>query len=183
MIITRIATLVLFTVLVSPLALADQTHTSLPGLFQKLKKADDAQQAVAIEGEIWKMWYERGAAEGGNSMSAAVEAMSSGRYTIALTLLNTLVEDEPDFAEAWNRRATLFYLLGEFEKSLTDIQHTLTLEPRHFGAISGIGLIMLQLGQEERALHAFERVLTISPKNPGAAKNIKELEKKLGTSV
>ncbi len=179
----RLITLVTLFALAGPLAIADQTDETLPELFTELKEADNAQQALAIESQIWKIWYEREGSEGGDNMSAAVEAMTSGRYTIALNLLNGLVETHPDFAEAWNRRATLFYLLGEFEKSLADIQHTLTLEPRHFGAISGIGLIMLKLGEEERALHAFEQVLNISPQNPGAAKNIKELEEKLGTTV
>lgn len=179
----RLITLVALIALASPLASADQTDQALPKLFDELQTADSAQQALSIEAKIWKKWYERDDEDGGSNMSAAVEAMTAGRYTIALNLLNALVEEHPDFAEAWNRRATLFYLLGEFEKSLADIQHTLTLEPRHFGAISGIGLIMLQLGEDERALHAFEQVLNISPKNPGAAKNIKELEEKLGTTV
>jgi tetratricopeptide (TPR) repeat protein len=183
MLVNRLITLVTLFVLAGPVAHADQTDEALPELFTDLKDADTAQQALAIEAQIWKKWYEREDDQGGDNMTAAVEAMTTGRYTIALNLLNGLVEEHPDFAEAWNRRATLFYLLGEFEKSLADIQHTLTLEPRHFGAISGIGLIMLQLGEDERALHAFEQVLNISPKNPGAAKNIKELEEKLGTTV
>lgn len=116
-------------------------------------------------------------------MASAVDAMSSGRYTIALNLLNNLVKKQPDFAEAWNRRATVHYLLGDYEQSLADIEQTLILEPRHFGAISGIGLIMLQVGDNERAIHAFERVLQISPKNMGAAKSIKDLEQKLGVTI
>jgi len=145
---------------------ADQNDEALPELFTKLQAASNAQQALAIEREIWQKWYERDDKDGGNSMTAAVEAMTAGRYTIALNLLNNLVDEEPDFAEAWNRRQT-----------------TLTLEPRHFGAISGIGLIMLQLGEHERAMHAFEKVLTLSPHNSGAAKSIKELEQKMGTSI
>ena len=74
-------------------------------------------------------------------------------------------------------------MLGNYDDSLADIEKTLTLEPRHFGALSGIGLIMQQLGENEKALHAFERVLEISPQNVGAAKSVKDLETKLGTSI
>lgn len=164
-------------------ATADQKHTALPDLFGKLKLASSPQQAVMIETEIWKKWYEREGTGGGDSMTEAIDAMSSGRYTVALNLLNSLVSAQPDFAEAWNRRATIHYLLGNYDDSLADIEKTLTLEPRHFGALSGIGLIMQQLGENDKALHAFEQVLEISPQNIGAAKSIKQLEEKLGVSI
>ena len=98
-------------------------------------------------------------------------------------MLDQLVDNESDFAEAWNRRATVHYLLGNYKESLSDIEKTLTLEPRHFGALSGIGMIMLKLGQTDKALHAFERVLDISPQNVGASKSVKELETKMGPSI
>jgi len=180
----KIRALLLATIIASPsLLLADQKNDGLPELFGQLQKADSPQAAIIIETEIWKKWYERDTNDGGDSMTAAVEAMTAGRYTVALNLLNNLVADQPDFAEAWNRRATVHYLLGDFEQSLADIEKTLALEPRHFGAISGIGLIMLQAGENEKAMHAFERVLEISPQNMGAAKSIKDLEKKLGVTI
>ena len=77
----------------------------------------------------------------------------------------------------------MHYLLGNYNQSLSDIEKTLTLEPRHFGALSGIGMIMLKLGQTDKALHAFERVLDISPQNVGASKSVKELETKMGPSI
>ena len=175
--------LLLIGILACPLAQADQKHANLPGLFGQLKSADSPQQAVMIETEIWKKWYERDDDEGGKRMSTAVDAMNAGRYTIALNALNKLVDEEPDFAEAWNRRATVHYLLGNYEQSLSDIEQTLLLEPRHFGALSGVGLIMLQVGEEEKALHAFEQVLEISPQNMSATNSIRDLEKKLGTTI
>ncbi|MEM7256505.1 MAG: tetratricopeptide repeat protein, partial [Pseudomonadota bacterium] len=152
-------------------------------LFGQLKSAENPQQAVMIETEIWKRWYDREDTRGGNRMKTAIEAMSAGRYTIALSVLDQLVDEHPDFAEAWNRRATVHYLLGNYEQSLEDIEQTLLLEPRHFGALSGVGLIMLQVGDNEKAMHAFEKVLEISPKNMSAAKSIEDLEKKLGTTI
>lgn len=162
---------------------ADQNSKELPALFGKLQKAENPQQAVVIETEIWKKWYERDDDSGGKKMTNAIDAMGTGRYTVALTLLNELVNVEADFAEAWNRRATVHYLLGNYKQSLSDIEQTLTLEPRHFGAMSGIGMIMLKLGQTDKALHAFERVLEISPQNVGAVKSVKELESKMGPSI
>lgn len=164
-------------------AMADQSSTELPELFGKLQLAENPQQAVLIETEIWKAWYERDEKDGGATMTNAVEAMGTGRYTVALTLLDELVIEESDFAEAWNRRATVHYLLGNYNQSLSDIEQTLTLEPRHFGAMSGVGMIMLKLGETDKALHAFERVLEISPHNAGAGKSVKQLESKLGASI
>lgn len=162
---------------------ADQSSADLPELFGKLQTVENPQQAVLIETEIWKKWYERDDEKGGERMSNAVTAMSSGRYTVALTLLDQLVDKESDFAEAWNRRATVHYLLGNYKQSLEDIEKTLTLEPRHFGAISGIGMIMLKMGETDKAMHAFERVLDISPQNVGANKSVKELENRQGPSI
>lgn len=168
---------------VSQPTLADQQSDELPELFGKLQKAENPQQAVMLETEIWKKWYERDDDDGGSIMTNAVEAMSAGRYTVALTLLDELVTKEAEFAEAWNRRATVHYLLGNYQQSLSDIEKTLTLEPRHFGAMSGIGMIMLKLGETDKALHAFERVLDISPQNVGANKSVKQLESKMGPSI
>ena len=175
--------LLLAALLVFKPAFADSDSSELSELFGKLLKAENSQQAVLIETEIWKKWYDRDDEAGGTKMSNAVEAMGSGRYTVALTLLDELVEKQSDFAEAWNRRATVHFLLGNYAESLEDIEKTLILEPRHFGAISGIGMIMLKMGKTDKALLAFERVLDISPYNAGANKSVKELEKKLGPSI
>lgn len=175
--------LLIAVLLVSTPIFSDQRAVALGDLFGKLQKAENPQEAVLIETEIWKKWYERDDDAGGKRMTSAIEAMSTGRYTVALSLLDGLVEKESDFAEAWNRRATVHYLLGNYQQSLSDIEKTLTLEPRHFGAISGIGMIMIKMGQTDKALHAFERVLDISPHNVGARKSVKDLEKKLGPSI
>ena len=90
-----------------------------------------------------------------------------------------IVEIAPDFAEGWNKRATLFYLLGQFDASMTDIDHTLELEPRHFGALSGLGLIQMILEHDEQAVDAFERALSIHPQMTGPRANIEVLKERI----
>ena len=85
----------------------------------------------------------------------------------------------PDFAEGWNKRATVHYLMGNYDKSLSDVAKTLALEPRHFGALSGRGLIYIELEDEKRALEAFEEALAIHPNLVSAAINAKALRERL----
>ena len=105
--------------------------------------------------------------------------MGAGAFPIAVLSFNRLVEREPGFAEAWNRRATLHYLMGNYAASIDDIEHTLELEPRHFGALSGLGLIMLGLDRPAAALRSFEAALAVHPYLPGARTHIVELRRRL----
>ena len=89
---------------------------------------------------------------------------------------------QPDFAEGWNRRATMYYLSGDYLKSLADIDHVLELEPRHFGAISGLGVVNMALERIEAARDAFERVLSLYPLNMPAQENLKLIKKRLDES-
>jgi tetratricopeptide (TPR) repeat protein len=94
-----------------------------------------------------------------------------------LKLLDSLVRLKPDYIEAWNRRATLYYLKNDYERSLQDIQQVLSREPRHFGALAGLGMIMQDLGDEKRALEAFRKALAINPyleKVPDMVKSLTE---------
>ena len=107
-------------------------------------------------------------------------ALSMGQYNRSYAILNGVIELRPNLSEGWNRRATLRYLMGDYEGSIADIDETLKLEPRHFGALSGLGLCHLRLGNEEEALDAFERALIHNPHMQGVKRNVKELRDRLG---
>ena len=116
-------------------------------------------------------------------MGEGVAAMQRRDYPAALRSFDSMVDLAPEFAEGWNKRATLYYLMGAYENSLDDIVRTLELEPRHFGALSGRGLILQDLGRDEEALTAFEAALDLNPQMPGARHNADALRKSLEDSA
>jgi len=151
---------------------ADQKDPRLPALFAKLKDAPSSDAASAIESRIWTIWFASGDPEIDKLLDAGSQAMSARDFKAALDAFNRVIEKRPDFAEGWNRRATLYYLMGEYRKSLDDIGRTLALEPRHFGALSGLGLVNLKLDRMAAAAQAFERVLAIDPRSDAAQQNL-----------
>ena len=153
-------------------AWADQKDKRLPGLFADLKKAPTPETAAAIEGQIWEIWVEANDPELDKLMAKGWEELNAEDYDSALKDFTQLIEKKPDFAEAWNKRATLYYLMSDYQKSLSDIARTLKLEPRHFGALSGLGLVNIQLEKYEDAAKAYERVLKLAPHDPGAQHNL-----------
>jgi len=162
-------------------ALADQTDPRLDHMFKRLLKAESADEAEQIEGEIWAVWIKSGDEEADKLMATGWEAMQQHDFPTALDAFTKLVTQKPDFAEGWNKRATLYYLMEEDDKSLADIDKTLALEPRHFGAISGQGLIHFRHERYEEAAKAYQRVLDFDPMNAGAQGNldaIKDIIKK-----
>ncbi len=160
-------------------AWADQTDARLDGLFEVLATTSDMEAARAAEAEIWRIWFESGSEEIDALMVEGVVAMSTQRLEDAIALFGQITERAPEFAEGWNKRATAYYLNDDHVASVRDIQRTLVLEPRHFGAISGMGLIFLGRGDEAGALAAFEAVLVIHPGAPGARQRVEELRKRL----
>jgi tetratricopeptide (TPR) repeat protein len=159
-----------FVVAAATLAAADQKDARLPELFEVLKAAPDMEAAQAIEAKIWAIWLEANDPAIDTLMTEGSEAMGIQRFGTALEKFNAIIAQRPDFAEGWNKRATLYYLMGNYQQSLADIDRTLELEPRHIGALSGLGLVNLRMEREEAAADAFERVLAIDPQN-GSAKN------------
>ena len=162
-----------------PVAWSDQTDERLDALFEILEASSARQEVQAAEVEIWRIWIESGRTEIDALMVEGVVAMSSQRLEDAITLFSQITERAPEFAEGWNKRATAYYLNDDYAASVRDIQRTLALEPRHFGAISGMGLIFLGRGDETGALAAFEAVLAIHPHAPGARQRVEELRKRL----
>ncbi len=155
---------------------ASDPQMLLDRLFAQLHKAENENTAKAIEKGIWGLWSQSSSPTANALLGQASKAMSTSNLRTAIRLLDTAIELKPDFAEAWNKRATAFYLDGQFEKSLADIEKVLDLEPRHFGALSGRGLIRREQGDDAAALKAFRRALVIHPHLPAAKRAVQELE-------
>ena len=135
----------------------------LDGLFAKLRTASDNTERRATTQRIWTVWCSHAEAAAADAMRTVVEAFDSGELDHVGETLNNMVDRWPDWAEAWNKRATLHFVADRHTESLDDIARTLEREPRHFGALSGLGQICLGHGDLTSALLAFERVLSIDP--------------------
>ncbi|MDD9991978.1 MAG: tetratricopeptide repeat protein [Rhodospirillales bacterium] len=155
--------------------MADQNDPALDSLFRDLKAAQSPQLVRQIESRIWGLWFETGSEKMDRMLQAGDIALSTGQYNRSYAILNGVIELRPDLSEGWNRRATLRYVMGDYEGSIADIAETLKREPRHFGALSGLGLCHLKLGNEEEALVAFERALVHNPHMSGVKRNVERL--------
>ena len=141
----------------APEARGDQKDPRLDGLFEELQTLEDSQVAQAVELQIWQLWTQSRNAAVNLLMRTGISAMERQDYAAALISFDRITGMEPDFAEGWNKRATLLYYLGDYSGSLTDIDKTLALEPRHFGAYSGRGLVFMKLERYDLARQAFEK--------------------------
>jgi len=173
----------MFGTALSTMAQADQHAAELPKLFEDLKAAESQTAAREVERAIWAHWLTGPDKTSNDLMSQIERSMQYGELRLGLRLCNQLVDSYPDYAEAWNKRATFYYLMDRMEASVADIQTTLDLEPRHFGALSGFGLIMMREGNHEAALSAFEEVLMISPQSASAEMNAALAKDKIGTDI
>lgn len=153
-------------------------------LLDQLKRAQSMDEAGPIVDKLWREWtsaHENSVEEA--LMSEGLVAMSEGNLDRAENIFTKLIEANPSFTEAWNKRATLRFMLWDFEGSLRDVEKVLTLEPRHFGALSGLGMIHLRLGDPERALKAYEALVNIFPSNADAVQKIITLKNYLGINT
>ena len=141
---------------------ADRTK-GLDFLFGALKAAPDEASAKHVEARIWAIWMQTPSDTAALLMVRAKAAMDAQQADVALKLLDAIIKLRPDYIEAWNRRATLYYLKNDYTRSLADIQQVLVREPRHFGALAGLGMIMQDVGDDKRALEAFRKALAINP--------------------
>ena len=141
---------------------ADHTR-GLDFLFGALKAAPDEASAKHVEARIWALWLQTPSDTAALLMMRAKAAMDAQQIDVALKLLDAVVKLRPDYVEGWNRRATLYYLQNDYAHSLEDIEQVLVREPRHFGALAGLGMIMQDLGDEKRALDAFRKALADQP--------------------
>ena len=155
----------------------------LDDLFERLKTADAA-GAARLEEEIWIEWSRSGSAAMDLLLQRGRTALEEGDIPAALDHLTALVDHAPDFAEGWNARATAFYTAGQFGPSLADIGRVLALNPRHFGALAGLAMILEELERKPQALEAWRAVAAIHPHASGVSEAIERLEAALqGTSL
>ena len=165
------------------MSMAGQDDPRLDGLFSELKAAETMAAVAGIESQIWYIWSLSNDAAVDRILAGGTAAMNNRAYDAALTSFNTIIEMKPEFAEGWNKRATLYYLTGAFARSIADVERTLALEPRHFGALSGLGLINMALDRPAKALAAFEAALEVHPHMPHAKQMIKRLRPILENST
>ncbi|MDB5616306.1 tetratricopeptide repeat protein [Tardiphaga sp.] len=157
---------------------ADKSR-GLDFLFGALKVAPDEDSAKHVEARIWALWSQTSSDTTALLMSRAKTAVDAKQIDVALQLLTAVVKLRPDYIEGWNRRATLYYLQNDYNHSLQDIEQVLVREPRHFGALAGLGMIMQELGDEKRALDAFRKALAINPRLEKVPELVKTLTEKV----
>ncbi|MEO9530891.1 tetratricopeptide repeat protein [Roseibium sp.] len=155
----------------------DEEKSRLDELFTDLAEVDTPKSAERIAREIQLIWMASGSDTVDVLMSRAGKAIQAEDHGLALDLLDAVVILKPSYAEGWNRRATVHYMREDFGKSLVDIERTLALEPRHWGALSGLAIIQRRLGFETEALTTFRRALEVNPGLENAAKAVETLEK------
>jgi tetratricopeptide (TPR) repeat protein len=157
---------------------ADRTR-GLDFLFGALKAAPDEASAKHVEARIWAIWVQTPSDTAALLMLRAKAAMEAQQTDVALKLLDSVIKLRPDYVEGWNRRATLYYLQNDYAHSLADIQQVLIREPRHFGALAGLGMIMQDIGDDKRALDAFRKALAINPHLEKVPELVKSLSEKV----
>lgn len=156
----------------------DRTKTTLDSLFADLKKQTKSGAAKRISRRISREWSDSGSDSINLLMDRAGTAMKDQRNGLALDILDQIVTLAPDYSEGWNRRGTVYFTIKDYSRSLADIERVLALESRHYGALSGLALILTRLGRTEKALETWYRVLQIYPANESAQKQVIELEEK-----
>lgn len=156
-----------------------RAQSAVDGLFEKLQETQNPMEARQLERKIWEAWAKSESDTLDALMQGGVAVMEKGDYGRAQDIFSTMIELKPDFAEAYNKRATVRFLGGDYAGSVADIERTLKLEPRHFGALSGLGTIMERLDNLPEALKAYRRALAANPHLNEGADKLKELRRKI----
>ena len=147
----------------SKAALADQDDPRLNNLFKKLNETENQDEIRDLISDIWNIWYEVDDPKVIEYFEKGIQAMNLRNCPLAIRFFNNLIEEDPNFAEGWNKRATVHFMMGNFDQSMQDIIKTLELEPRHFGALDGMGLIFIHQGQFKQAIDVYDKMLEIFP--------------------
>lgn len=155
---------------------------TIEDLFQRLAKAKTSAEGRGIAARIERIWSRTASDTANLLMSRATRVMQGENrdLALALELLDRIIELNPEWAEAWNRRATAFFLLGDMQRAMLDVRHAISLEPRHFGAYAGLGHILAQLGENKQALAAYKRALELHPQLEAIKTAAEKLAKEVG---
>ena len=175
--------LMLAIALTSNLLQADQADDRLDDLFATLQEPGNPRTIQITESQIWEIWLQHANADVQELMLVGTQRMNAQRYAEAMVVFNRLTESFPDYAEGWNKRATLHYVLGNLDASVNDIEKTLDLEPRHFGALSGLGMVFIQRKELSKAKRAFEDLIEVHPNSPNAKQTLELVDEQLRFSV
>ena len=161
------------------LALPAAGQTPLDALFEKLQETQNPIEARQVERKIWEAWAKSDSDTLDALMQGGMAVMEKGDYKRAVDIFTAMIELKPDFAEAYNKRATVRFMGGDYAGSVADIERTLKLEPRHFGALAGLGLIMERLDNLDAALTAYRRALAANPHLTDGRDKLKELRRRI----
>ena len=152
---------------------------NLDFLFGALKAAPDDTTAKAVEERIWAVWVVSRSDTANLLMTRVRTAVEQQDSDLAIKLLDAIIKIKPDYLEAWNRRATLYYMKKDYGHALADIREVLKREPRHFGALSGLGLILQDIGDDKQALEVYRRALAVYPRLQRIPDLVKSLSEKV----
>ncbi len=153
------------------------------GLLHERLRDESAFVRSYAEQALWLLWNRSGDPGIDRLMARGSEEMQAGRHAEAIATFSSIISTKPDFAEAWNKRATVYYLAGDYRRSLADCDEVLKRNPRHFGALSGAGLVNVQLQQYDQALAWFRRALEVNPNMIGVEIEIQKLKERPGRST
>ena len=153
---------------------ADQNDVRLENLFEILSKTKSDIQINEVTSSIWDIWHETNDPSIEADFYRGLESMRTGDLIMALAFFTRVIDKNSNFAEGWNKRAPVYYMLGKFDASMMDIYETLKLEPRHFGAMDGMGLIFIHLEQFDKAIEIYDQMLKNLPNN-SSTKQKKEM--------
>ena len=159
----KIIPTLLFFLTISSFLYADQNDKRLNYLFDKLVVAEEEKEINKITNQIWKIWHEIDDPKTTKEFETGVQMMNLGYFKRSIDYFDNVIIKNPNFAEAWNKRATAHFMMGNFDLSMQDISKTLQLEPRHFGALDGMSLIFIHTNQFEKAIEVYDKMLEIFP--------------------
>jgi len=157
-----------------------EKEAALIDYFEQLQVADSAVQISLLYDRIWAIWMEHPDHEVRKKMRQGAKAMAANEYNTALTIYDDVIAFDPSYPEGWNKRSTVQFLSGQYNASLKDAEKTLSLEPRHFGALSGMISIQFIIGDDKRAYRYLLKLKELIPLDPELDQQINLMREVLG---